>query len=58
MEKFDYDKALEELESIAQKVEDPSTALGDIDRYIKRSTELIAQCREFLRTAVETTEGI
>ena len=31
MEEFDYAKALEELEGIARKVEDPSTALDDID---------------------------
>ena len=48
---FDYRKALEELEAIAKKVEDPSTALGDIDRMIARSDELIAACREYLRTA-------
>lgn len=50
MEEFDYAKALEELESIARKVEDPSTALDDIDRYIRRSDELIGRCREYLRT--------
>ena len=48
---FDYRKALEELEAIAKKVEDPSTALGDIDKMIARSDELIAACREYLRTA-------
>lgn len=50
MEEFDYSKALEELEGIARKVEDPSTALDDIDRYIRRSDELIGRCREYLRT--------
>ena len=48
---FDYKKALEELEAIAKKVEDPSTALEDIDKMIARSDELIAACREYLRTA-------
>lgn len=51
MEDFNYKEALEELEKIAQKVEDPSTALGDIDKMIARSDELIAACREYLRTA-------
>ena len=32
MEKFDYSKAMAELESIAAKVEDPSTGLADIDK--------------------------
>ncbi len=49
MEKFDYSKAMAELESIAAKVEDPATGLDDIDKYIKRSEELIAGCREYLR---------
>ena len=52
-EKFDYTKAVEELESIAAKVEDPQTGIGDIDRYIRRSDELIEACRAYLRGARE-----
>ena len=52
-EKFDYTKAVEELESIAAKVEDPRTGIGDIDRYIRRSEELIEACRAYLRGARE-----
>lgn len=55
MEKeFDYTKAIEELEAIAAKVEDPSTGIGDIDRYMKRSQQLIETCRAYLRGARET----
>ena len=50
-EKFDYKKAMEELEAIAAKVEDPQTGIDDIDKCMKRSQELIAQCREYLRGA-------
>ena len=50
MEDFDYGKALEELEKIALKVEDPSTGLDDIEKYIKLSDELVGKCREYLRT--------
>ena len=46
MENFDYAKAMEELEAIALKVEDPKTGIDDIDKYIKRSQELVAACRE------------
>lgn len=53
MEKFDYNKAVEELESIAAKVEDPQTGIDDIDRYIRRSQELIESCRAYLRGARE-----
>ena len=55
---FDYKKALEELEAIAVKVEDPSTSLGDIDKLIARSDELVAACREYLRSAREKAEEI
>ena len=57
-EQFDYSKAVEELESIAAKVEDPNTGLDDIDRYIKRSQELIEACRAYLRGAREKLESI
>lgn len=55
---FDYIKAVEELEAIAAKVEDPQTGIGDIDKYIKRSEELIGACRAYLRGAREKLEGI
>lgn len=50
-EKFDYRKAVEELESIAAKVEDPDTGIYDIDKYMKRSKELLEACRAYLRGA-------
>ena len=53
MEEFNYTKAVEELESIAAKVEDPQTGIDDIDRYIRRSEELIEACRAYLRGARE-----
>lgn len=53
MENFEYTKAVEELESIAAKVEDPNTGIDDIDKYIRRSEELIEACRAYLRGARE-----
>ena len=50
-ENFEYAKAIEELEAIAVKVENPQTGIEDIEKYMKRSQELIAQCREYLRGA-------
>lgn len=50
MEEFDYGKAIAELEMLAAKVEDPSTGLDDIEKYIRRSDELVVKCREYLRT--------
>ena len=56
MKDFDYNKALETLERIAQAVEDPSTGLDDIDKYVKQSEDLIEKCREYLRSVREKTE--
>ena len=58
MKEFDYSEAIAELEAIAAKVEDPQTGIGDIDRYIKRSEELIEACRAYLRGARERLDGI
>lgn len=52
-ERFDYASAVEELEAIAQKVEDPKTGIEEIDRYIARTEELIKACRAYLRGARE-----
>ncbi len=52
-EKFDYAKAVEELETIAARVEDPGTGIEDIDKYMKRSKELLEACRSYLRGARE-----
>ena len=55
-ERFEYAKAMEELESIAAKVEDPKTGVDDIDKYVKRSKELLEACRAYLRGARETIQ--
>ena len=46
-EKFDYAKAVEELEQIAAKVEDPATKLDDIDALVARSNGLLKACRAY-----------
>ncbi len=55
-EKFDYAKAMAELEGIAAKVEDPKTSLDDIGALVSRSKELIEQCRNYLRSVRESIE--
>ena len=57
-ETFDYDAAVKELETIAQKVEDPSVSLDDVDAYVKRTTELLEACRSYLRGAREKLSSI
>ena len=57
-QEFDYYESVAELERIALKVENPSTALEDIEALIKRSDSLIAACRDSLRTMREKTEQL
>lgn len=54
--KFSYTEAMAELEAIAARVEDPKTALEDIGALVARSKELLAACREYLRTVRDTIE--
>lgn len=58
MEKFDYTKAIATLEEIALKVEDPSTGVGEIDKYIRQTEELVDKCRAYLRTVREKVDTI
>ena len=57
-QKFDYAKAIEELEAIAAKVENPETKLDDIDALVGRSKELLKQCREYLITVNEKIDSL
>ena len=57
-QKFDYTKAIEELEAIAVKVENPKTGIDDIDKYIRRSQELVEACRAYLRGAREKLDSL
>ncbi|MBQ2172617.1 MAG: exodeoxyribonuclease VII small subunit [Bacteroidales bacterium] len=57
-QKFDYAKAIAELEEIAAKVENPETKLDDIDALVGRSRELLKQCREYLRTVKEKIDSL
>ena len=56
--KFDYDAAVAELEAIAAKVEDPKTAVEDMEKMIRRSAELVAACRGYLRGVREKVDEI
>ena len=55
---FDYNKAIEELEQIALKVEDPSSSIDQIDMYLARARELTEACRNYLRTVRDKVEDL
>ena len=57
-EKFDYAKAMAELDEIAKKVEDPATSLYEIDTLISRSKELIKSCRAYLMDVKEKIDSL
>ena len=57
-QKFDYAKAMAELEEIAKKVEDPATGLDDIDALVARSKVLIKACRDYLRGVKEKIDSL
>jgi len=57
-DKFDYAKAIAELEEIAAKVENPETRLDDIDALVGRSKELLKQCRGYLRSVKEKIDTL
>ena len=56
-EKFDYAKAMAELEELAATVEDPKTSLDDVGALVRRSKLLIDQCRNYLRDVRESIEN-
>lgn len=57
-DKFDYAKAIAELDEIAAKVENPETKLDDIDALVVRSKELLNQCKDYLRTVKEKIDSL
>lgn len=58
MEQFEYKKAVETLEKILAKVEDPATGIDDIDKYVRQAEELTSRCREYLRGVREKVDTI
>ncbi len=55
---FDYAAAVAELEKMASQVESADVSIDDIDKYIKRSDELISGCRKYLRSAREKLSSL
>lgn len=58
VEGFDYAKAIEELERIVAKVEDPQTGIGEMDKHMERALELMESCRAYLRGVRERADAL
>ncbi len=53
-DKFDYAKAMAELEEISAKIENPDTSLDDVGALVEKSKVLVKECREYLRSVRES----
>ena len=56
--KFNYKKALEEIEVIVQKIENEDPDVDELSTMVKRAAELIKQCKTKLKTTGEELEDI
>ena len=56
--KFNYKKALDEIEAIVQKIENEEPDVDELSTMVKRAAELIKQCKTKLKTTGEELEGI
>lgn len=57
--KFNYKKALEEIEEIVQKIEREDVDVDELSALVKKAAELIKQCKGKLReTGAELEEII
>ena len=57
-ETMTYSKALEALEEILRKVENPEIPLTEVEKEVKRAMELIAFCRGELSAYKERLDKI
>jgi exodeoxyribonuclease VII small subunit len=53
MKKINYDQALNELQSIAEKLQSGEIGLDKLSENIKRAGELMSFCKDKLRSAEE-----
>lgn len=56
--KFNYKNALEEIESIVQKIENEEPDVDELSTLVKRAAELIKQCKSKLKSTGEELEDI
>lgn len=56
--KFSYEKAIKELNDIAQAIQSEEVGLDNLSEMIKKANQLIAQCKEKLRSIESQIEDI
>lgn len=53
-----YDAAMKELQSIVDALQENTLGIDNLSAQLKRAAELIAYCREKLRTTDEEIKGL
>lgn len=56
--KFNYKKALEEIEQIVQKIESEDIDVDELFTMVKRAADLIKQCKTKLKTTGDELDEI
>ena len=56
--KLTYEEALQELQQIVAQLQEDTVSVDELSEKVKRAAELIAYCREKLRTTEESLEGL
>jgi len=57
-ETFSYTKAMEEIQSIVEKIEANEPDVDELGELVKRAASLIRQCKEKLRSTGEDLERV
>ena len=58
IKKFNYKKALEEIEDIVQKIESEEIDVDELSAIVKKAADLIKQCKSKLRDTNKELEDI
>lgn len=53
-----YEEALLELQQIVAQLQEDAVSVDELSEKVQRAAELIAYCREKLRTTEENLEGL
>ena len=53
-----YEEALQELQQIVTQLQEDAISVDELSEKVQRAAELIAYCREKLRTTEENLEGL
>jgi len=58
MAKFNYDKAVAELEKILLAIQSPDANIEDLSTQLKKAKELLKACKDKLREVDEDIESV